>query len=132
MSDREIVMAKLSDFESANGRFAEVLAMQPSDLQRDAAIKRFEFTFELSWKTLKAAMDHEGVGFFKSPREVLRQAHIVGYITDAVIWEKMLEARNLTSHAYDEELAHLVYNSFSAYLIATTMLLANLRKTYKA
>jgi nucleotidyltransferase substrate binding protein (TIGR01987 family) len=63
---------------------------------------------------------------------VLRQAHIVGYITDAVIWEKMLEARNLTSHAYDEELAHLVYNSFSAYLIATTMLLANLRKTYKA
>lgn len=130
MADREIVAAKLSDLESAFARFQEVMAMPESDLQRDAAIKRVEFTFELCWKTLKAVLDFEGVGFLKSPREVLRNAHVVGYIEDAIVWEAMLEARNLTVHTYQEELTRLVHSDFGNFLSAISVLISKLRRTY--
>ena len=88
----------------------EVAALPETDIVRDAAIQRFEFTFELVWKTLQLYLEHEG---FESagPRE-LKRAFIVRLISDqdeADVWLQMLDDRNLTSHAYDETLAVRIY-----------------------
>ena len=59
-----------------------------------AVIKAFEFSFELSWKTLKDLLNHEGIEALM-PREVLRQAFAVGLLKEGQLWIDMLEQRNL-------------------------------------
>ncbi len=44
-------------FERAVDRISDALAQERNDYIRDAAIQRFEFTFELAWKTLKAFLE---------------------------------------------------------------------------
>jgi nucleotidyltransferase substrate binding protein (TIGR01987 family) len=46
-----------------------------------AVIKAYEFSFELSWKTLKDLLHHEGIDALL-PREVLRQAFAAGLLQD--------------------------------------------------
>lgn len=72
---------------------------------RDSIIKKFEYTFELTWKTLKAYLEAEGFEDVISPRRVLKQAFESKLIKDEEIWANMLEARNSTAHTYDEEKA---------------------------
>lgn len=75
------------------------------DLARDGLIKRYEFTFELSWKTLKAIFEEEGLLGLNSPKLVLKEAYSSGLIDNEAIWLDMLKDRNLTSHMYNEEVA---------------------------
>ncbi len=65
-----------------------------------AVIKAYEFSFELSWKTLKDLLSHEGIDALL-PREVLRQAFATGLVDDGQLWIDMLEQRNLMAHTYD-------------------------------
>lgn len=70
------------------------------DIFLDIAVKRFEFTFEMAWKTCKRALDYFGFNC-KSPRECLREAYSQGILSDENIWLNMLEQRNLSAHVYD-------------------------------
>lgn len=72
---------------------------------RDSIIKKFEYTFELTWKTIKAYLEEEGYEEIASPKKTLKQAFEMGLIKDEEIWSNMLEARNSTAHTYDEEKA---------------------------
>jgi len=65
-----------------------------------AVIKAYEFSFELSWKTLKDLLAYEGIDALL-PREVLRQAFAYGLVGDGQLWIEMLEQRNLMAHTYD-------------------------------
>ena len=65
-----------------------------------AVIKAYEFSFELSWKTLKDLLAYEGIDALL-PREVLRQAFATGLLQDGQLWIDMLEQRNLMAHTYD-------------------------------
>jgi nucleotidyltransferase substrate binding protein (TIGR01987 family) len=76
-----------------------------SDLERQGLIKAFEFTFELSWKTLQDLLDEKGYKDIKGPNPVIQQALTDGYIGNGEEWMKMLESRNLASHTYDESTA---------------------------
>ena len=92
-------------------RLEEVAALPQTDIVRDAAIQRFEFTFELVWKTLQLYLEHEGLES-GGPRAVLKRAFLIRLISDqdeADVWMQMLDDRNLTSHAYDETLAVRIY-----------------------
>ena len=43
---------RLEDFKKAHGRLQEALTRTEFDeLEKDGVIQRFEFTFELAWKT---------------------------------------------------------------------------------
>ena len=78
-------------------------------LYRDGLIQRFEFTVELAWKSLKEYMEDQGaVLSISSPRAVLKEAYAMGFISDAEEWNKILTARNLTSHVYKEETAETI------------------------
>ena len=72
---------------------------------RDSIIKKFEYTFELAWKTIKAYLEEEGYEEISSPRRTLKLAFEIGLIIDEETWSNMLEARNSTAHTYDEEKA---------------------------
>ena len=73
-----------------------------SKLEKEGLIQRFEYTFELSWKTLRDYMRYAGVET-DLPRDVIKQAYASGLITDGQKWIDMLEDRNLMAHTYDEK-----------------------------
>ena len=79
------------------------------ELVVEGTIQRFEFVIELMWKTLKRALEYEGV-HPKTPRESLREAFSTGWLHDEDVWINMLDQRNTTSHIYlHEELAEANY-----------------------
>ncbi|HBE81008.1 MAG TPA: nucleotidyltransferase [Firmicutes bacterium] len=80
------------------------------DLDRDGLIQRFEFTFELAWKTLQAMFENEGLIGLNSPKTVLKEALKAGLIDDEEIWLKMLTDRNSTAHIYNERMAIEICN----------------------
>jgi nucleotidyltransferase substrate binding protein (TIGR01987 family) len=80
----------------------EIHQQDPSDeLIGMAVIKAYEFTFELSWKTLKDFLAYNGIDA-KLPREVLKQAFATGLVSEGQLWIDMLEERNLMAHTYDD------------------------------
>lgn len=81
------------------------------DIVLDATIQRFEFTFEMSWKLMKAYLEYEGIAEATSPRSSIREAFKQGLIEDGDIWLDMLLDRNRTVHIYDEETAIAIYNN---------------------
>ncbi len=75
-----------------------------NDLEREGVIQRFEYTFELAWKTIKDRLEHDGLEINPvTPRNVIREAHSALLIEDGDAWIAMLGDRNLMSHTYDEE-----------------------------
>lgn len=98
----------------------------PSDLERDGIIQRFEYCVELSWKTAKKKLDQNSIET-DSPREVYRQIAKLGWIKDASIWFEFLNARNKTSHMYREEIAKEIFAVVPGFLIEAQQLLKKLK-----
>lgn len=90
-------------------RLCDAIKLGPdAPLAIDGTIQRFEFCFELAWKTLKSVLESEGT-VCTSPKSCLKEAFHEGLITDEQGWLALLEARNLTSHVYDEAMATKIY-----------------------
>lgn len=85
---------------------------KPVEDDRDKAgiIQAFEFSFELAWKATQKIAGERGVQV-ASPKSALGFAMQERWILpeEELSWLKMLEDRNLTSHAYDQELANEIY-----------------------
>ena len=88
--------------------------MSKDQLDRDGVIQRFEFTFELSWKTLRLFLIDQGI-ITKSPKDALKEAFKYGLIKDENIYLDMLEDRNQTSHIYNEEISKGIYSRIKKY-----------------
>ena len=77
-----------------------------NDIYQDALIKRFEFTFELAWKTLREFMLDQGYTLeILSPKGVIAFAWREGIISNEELWLDMLQSRNLSAHDYGRELS---------------------------
>ena len=95
---------RFENFEKAYGQFVKILDIgKLSDIEKIALIKTFEFTFELSWNTMKDYLEEEGFDL-KSPKGVLRQAFQSELIRNAEIWMEALKQRNNTAHNYDADI----------------------------
>jgi len=79
-----------------------------SRLEKEGLIQRFEYTFELAWKTLRDYMRFGGVET-DLPRDVIKEAFANGLIKDGQTWIDMLDKRNLMSHVYDESAFEAVH-----------------------
>jgi len=101
--------------KDACAKFEDVLQQEKNEYIRDSAIQRFEFTFELTWKTLKAYLEEKGVRAY-SPKDAIKGAFQVGLIEENTKWLEMIETRNLTSHVYKEAMAEKVYSSLAGYI----------------
>ena len=83
-----------------------------SDLEREGLIQRFEYTFELAWKTLKDRLEYDGVQVpTVTPRTVIRSAFAAKLIDDGESWIDMLADRNAMSHEYDLDASEAVANN---------------------
>ena len=100
----------MHDLGNALDRMNEVraISLEENELAMEATIQRFEFTFELFWKTLSVLLHHAGIEA-KNPRLVLRQAYSQGWIDHHDVWIALLDARNLTSHVYNEQKVQEIY-----------------------
>ncbi|WP_100011804.1 nucleotidyltransferase substrate binding protein [Lentibacillus sediminis] len=108
--NKERLYEKLGDYKRASNKLDEATKIQLDyDIIYDAVIKRFEFTYELSWKLMKRYLQYTGISELKSPRATIREAYAYGLIDDGEQWIDMMEDRNKTSHLYDEEEARLIY-----------------------
>lgn len=100
---------RFTNYKKALAKLAEVAQSSTienlSELEREGLIQRFEYTFELSWKTLQDLLLYKGYLDVVGPTPVLAQAFKDGYLLDAEGWKKMKKARELTSHTYNSETA---------------------------
>ncbi|HYW95317.1 MAG TPA: nucleotidyltransferase substrate binding protein [Bacteroidales bacterium] len=76
-----------------------------NELEMQGLVKAFEYTFELSWKTLQDLLEEKGYTGIAGPKPVIEQSFADGYISDGEGWMKMIISRNLTHHTYNEETA---------------------------
>lgn len=93
---------RLTNFERA---LREAMANGPealNQLEKEGVIQRFEYCFELAWKTVKDYMEASGVVFdVVMPRQVIKEAFAAKVLNDGATWIAMLDHRNLLSHTYN-------------------------------
>ena len=115
MSKKSNLVTKLNKLNLAVSRL-EVALKEPTTnvLAIDGTIQRFEFTFELLWKTTKDALFIDGIDE-TLPREIIKRAYAGKYIHDESLWLQMLDDRNETSHTYNDESASKIYANIKSY-----------------
>lgn len=106
---------RVEAYRRALSRFEEGLREPESALVRDGRIQRFEFCFELAWKSIQPLLRRQGQDC-SSPKGCLRQAFKQGWIEHEEGWIAMPADRNLTTHTDDEALAKAVYHRLEGYL----------------
>jgi len=121
------VTPRVDSLRKAILRLREALDAAETDVSRDAAIQRFEFCFELAWKTIQERARKEGLDC-QSPKGCFKLAFKNRWIADENGWLAMLEDRNRTAHTYDEELAKEVSRRLPRYLPLLEALLLKLRE----
>jgi nucleotidyltransferase substrate binding protein (TIGR01987 family) len=116
----------ISQMENAIYRLSDVLKQEKNEYIRDSAIQRFEFVFELVWKTLKTYLGEHGI-IVATPRESLKAAYKAGLIQEDATWLETIRLRNLASHTYDEATAEQVYGALPAILVLYENLLREIK-----
>lgn len=108
---KERLKEKFAEYCKAVIKLKEALEEDLSNpLLYDGVMQRFEFTYELAWKLMKLYLEFEGIATVNSPRTAFKEAYAAGVITDGEIWMDMINARNLTVHTYNEQMAKEIYN----------------------
>jgi len=96
---------RFQNFEKGFLLLREALENGPGSLnklEQEGVIQRFEYTFELAWKSMKDYLEENGVLIAPvTPRQVVKDAFAAKLIEDGQIWIDMLDHRNLLSHTYD-------------------------------
>ena len=105
-------MASIEEYAKALKSLELALQSPKTDLHRDATIQRFEFCVELSWKTAKKLMGTNN----SVPKTIIREMAQQKLILDPEKWFAYIEARNLSSHTYKEDLAEKVYSIAKQFL----------------
>lgn len=110
-----ILHEKLTDYQNVLKKLREALLKkaEADDLYLDGTIQRFEFTYELAWKLMKAYLQHVGIEV-NNPRAAIRESMKQKIITDSPDWFEMIEKRNETTHTYHKKIALSVYAAISA------------------
>lgn len=97
---------RFQNFDRAFTLFKSALQDRPLDaysaLEQEGIIQRFEFAYELAWKTMKDYLQANGVVIAPvTAREVIKQAFSANLVPDGQVWIDMMLHRNQLSHTYD-------------------------------
>jgi nucleotidyltransferase substrate binding protein (TIGR01987 family) len=104
-----------------------------NELERDGVIQRFEYTFELCWKSIRRALLFLGrADVSGSPRPLFRDALEEHLIPTIEPWFTYLEARNATAHLYNSDQAEQVFAAIQGFAAHAEALLQALRQRCQA
>ena len=121
---------KLENLKKAYRKLCDVCDVYDGkdDIVRDSVIQRFEFTYELSHKTLQEFMRFMGVNMEnKFPRNIFRTAYANNIIDDDKLWIKIMNDRNHTSHIYSEDMSDdIAFRIVNEYLPAFDKLITKI------
>ena len=98
----------LKKLNSVFAKLQEGVKQVVDELDRDGVIQRFEFTFELFWKTTSILLEYEGF-HCAGPRSCIKEGARRGFLKHAETLLDMLEDRNKATHIYDETTARGIY-----------------------
>ena len=124
---------ELSSFEKALASLDEALAEFDRTQSQDACIQRFEYTYELAHKLLKRQLE----AMSANPSEIdqmsfpdmIRTGAERGLLANGWDeWRRFRDARNATSHAYNEKKANEVFVRIPAFRDEAAFLLARLQE----
>jgi nucleotidyltransferase substrate binding protein (TIGR01987 family) len=105
----------------------EAIVNEPkTDIVRDAVIQRFEYTFELSWKSLKRYFEIYNSLSEDNIKNLIREAGRQGLIDSVEAWFEFHKARHLTSHTYSLKVAEQVYETAVRFAKSARVLLDRL------
>ncbi len=108
---------RLENYGKALRRLSEIVNESKrrtlSDYERDSIVKRFEFTFECSWRVMKSFAESQGVQEVGASRDSIRQAVALSLIEDSDTWMEMIKWRNETAHNYNGEVADNAINKIT-------------------
>lgn len=107
----------LSKLERSWKRLKEGVEGTSDQLDEDGVIKRFEFTFEVFWKTLKIFLSVKGLEA-KTPRDTLKEAFRLEWLDNESLFLDMLDDRNKTSHIYNEDESRKIFERISTNYLA--------------
>jgi len=102
---------RFSNYRKALKKLSQAVAMDYetlSELEIEGLIQRFEYTYELAWKTLQDFLRERGYPDIKGPSPVIDQALSDGFIKDEDNWKELKKSREMTSHTYDEDKANAI------------------------
>ncbi|MGC2203657.1 MAG: nucleotidyltransferase substrate binding protein [Stellaceae bacterium] len=126
-----------SSFGNAVRRLREGLARyerEPADEQiRDGLIQRFEFTYELSYKTVRRYLKEASASPDEIERlpfaDLIRTASAQGLLRSGwPAWRRFREMRARTSHTYDANVASQVAAAIPAFLEEAEHLYTELKR----
>ena len=121
---------KIDQIETALVSWRNSLEMPFSDISRDAAIRRYEYSFELLWKVAKVHLkEKEGIDCF-SPKSCFRELRNILKISeeDVEICIQMSDDLNLSVHTYSEKMANGLHGKLKSYLDVSEKILSEIRK----
>ena len=103
-----------------------------SEFVRDSCIQRFEYTYELSWKTIKRYLElvspNPNEIDMLSFQELIREANEKNLLlTDWETWKLYRVYRGTTSHAYNQDKANEIYNEIPGFLNEIQFLIKQLK-----
>ena len=100
-----------------------------NEREKQGLIKAFEFTFELSWNTLRDLLRSQGNANLLGSRDTLGEAFQLGLISDGETWMLMIQDRTLTSHIVNSATAEAIAaNITNRYLVCFQQLRMRLRQ----
>ena len=96
----------------------EIMTEPFTIIVRDAAIQRFEYTFEAFWKYIKEYLkETEGI-VSNSPKSCFKELFSVGKLTEEECLQclEMTDRRNDTAHTYKEDVAQNIYDKINIFI----------------
>jgi nucleotidyltransferase substrate binding protein (TIGR01987 family) len=127
----ERIKERLQDALRALETFEKIANLEkPSEIERDAAIQRFEYTFEITWKAAQAYLADQGMMEIGSPKGVIRASFKVDMFNDETAQKLMgmVDDRNLTAHTYREEFAIQLYKRLASHAALLRAWLMEIKK----
>jgi len=81
-----------------------------TELEKEGVIQRFEFTHELAWNVIKDYCEYQGNTSITGSRDATREAFKINLVTNGEGWMDMISSRNKTSHTYNEDTMHEIFD----------------------
>lgn len=120
---------KIKDAQKALDTLQDALSIEnPSDLERDGSIQRFEYSFESLWKAAQVYLLEMEKVDAATPRSVFRELHKAQILTEDECMRFLVLAddRNRTTHIYLEDVAKKIYQRLRGYALLMNCLLQRL------